>query len=166
MKRIVIALTLVLMCASLSAQMPPMPPEGPRPPMAPQAPRPPQAPQAPMPPGDPIERSLFPPELIMGHQEELHLTDAQRAGLRTEVVRLQTKVVDMQWQLSEEAEKLATMLRNAPVDEAKALEQADKVMSLEHDIKRLHLGTLIRIKNLLTKDQAAMLQDLRHRPQM
>ena len=164
MKRIGIALILVLASASLFAQMPPMPPEVPaRPPMPAQAPRP---PQPPMPPNDPIERSLFPPDLIMNHQEDLHLSDAQRSALRKEVVALQTKVVDMQWQLSEEAEKLATMLRNTPVDEAKTLEQSDKVMSLEHDIKRLHLGTLIRIKNLLTPEQAAKLQEFRRRPQM
>ncbi len=120
-------------------------------------------PQPPGPDQDPISRQLFPPELIMAHQDELNLQDKQRTALRAEVVKLQTKVVDLQWQLSEDAEKLSSMLKSPPIDEAKALEQADRVMSTEREIKRLHLGMLIRIKNLMTPEQVAKLQELRNR---
>lgn len=142
MKRFTMIATMLLACSSLFGQMPPRPPDQ-----------------------DPIGRLLFPPELIMSHQEELQLQDKQRAAIRAEIVKLQTKVVDLQFQLSDEAEHMATLLKATPIDEAKVLEQSDKVMSLERDIKRLHLGTLIRIKNALTAEQIAKLQELRRRPQ-
>jgi Spy/CpxP family protein refolding chaperone len=160
MKRAIVVAVMISMCGALYAQMPPMPPGPPgapgRPGMPPMPPNPPD--------GDRIGRELFPPEMIMGHSDELGLSDKQRAAFRAEVVKLQTKVVDMQWQLSEEAERLTSIIKATPIDEAKALEQSDKVMSLEHDIKRLHLGTLIRIKNLLTPDQIAKLQSMRRQP--
>ena len=157
MKRSLAAILLLCVCASAYAQMPPMPPGPPGrpgpPPMAPQPPPPPD--------GDRVGRELFPPEMIMGHADELGLKDAQRAILRAEVVKLQTKVIDMQFQLGDEAEKLASMLKASPIDEARALEQSDKVMSLEREIKRTHLGALIRIKNMLTAEQVLKLQAMR-----
>jgi Spy/CpxP family protein refolding chaperone len=124
-----------------------------------------QAPRAPARPdnNDPIARELFPPELIMGHQEEIQLQEKQRATIRVELTKLQTTVVDLQWQMSENAGKLAAALRATPVDEAKALDLADKVMNLERDIKRLHLTAVIRIKNVLTPEQIAQLREIRAR---
>jgi len=42
------------------------------------------------------------------------------------------------------------------------LQQADKVMALEHDIKKIQLTLLIRIKNTLTPEQIAKLRQLRN----
>ena len=40
-------------------------------------------------------------------------------------------------------------------------ELADKIMSLERDIKRVHLALLVRIKNALTAEQIARLEAVR-----
>lgn len=77
-------------------------------------------------------------------------------------MKVQTHFVEMQWQLSEESGKMATLLRAVPVDEAKVLEQADRVMAMERDIKRMHL-TMLRIRNLLTNEQRAKLEEIRRR---
>lgn len=122
-----------------------------------------QPPQPPRPDDDPVGRQLFPPEMIMGHQEELGLKEAQRTAIRTEVSKVQGHFVDLQWQLSAEAEKLAGLLRAMPIDENKVLEQADKVMALEREVKRMHLSMLIRIKNQLTPEQIGKLQEIRKR---
>jgi Spy/CpxP family protein refolding chaperone len=119
--------------------------------------------QPPAPNDDPIGRQLFPPEMVMGHQEELALQEKQRAAIRAEVVKVQTRFIDMQWQLSEDTEKMVNLLRGVPVDEAKVLEQADKLMTLERDVKKMQLSMLIRIKNLLTADQIAKLQEIRRK---
>ena len=119
--------------------------------------------QPPPPNDDPIGRQLFPPELVMGHQEEIGLQEKQRAAIRAEVVKVQTRFIDMQWQLSEESEKMVNLLRAVPIDEAKVLEQADKVMSQERDVKKMHLSMLVRIKNLLTTEQIAKLQEIRRK---
>ena len=119
--------------------------------------------QPPAPNDDPIGRQLFPPELVMGHQEELALQDKQRAAIRAEVVKVQTRFIDLQWQLSEDSEKMVNLLRAVPIDETKVLEQADKVMAVERDVKKMQLSMLVRIKNLLTPEQIARLQEIRRK---
>ncbi len=116
----------------------------------------------PPPPGpDPIGSRLFPPELIMGHQQELGIDDKQRDAIIAEVQALQKSVVPIQWQMQASAQELGKVLDAPRIDEARALAQADKVMGLERDVKRTHLGALIRIRNLLTDAQRAKLAALR-----
>ncbi|MDQ6802610.1 MAG: periplasmic heavy metal sensor [Acidobacteriota bacterium] len=111
--------------------------------------------QAPQPQDDPIGQQLFPPEMIMGQSQKLHLDDKQRATIKTEVQRAQSKFFDLQWEAKEAGDAMAQMLQQTPIDEARVLEQADKVMGYEREIKKIHLAMLIRIKNSLTKDQIA-----------
>jgi Spy/CpxP family protein refolding chaperone len=110
---------------------------------------------------DPFGRFLFPPELVMQHQGEIGLTDAQRTALSSAIQQAQGKFVDVQWKLSGEGEKLARLLQNAAVDEAQVLEQVDRILSLEREVKRAQMGLMIRIKNTLTAAQQAKLRELR-----
>ena len=119
--------------------------------------------QQPPPNDDPIGRQLFPPKIVMGHQEELGLQEKQRAAIRSEVHKVQSRFVDLQWQLSEDTEKMASLLRSTPIDEARVLEQADKVMAQEREVKKMQLSMLVRIRNLLTPEQIAKLQEIRRR---
>lgn len=110
---------------------------------------------------DPIGHLLFPPDLIMAHAQELGLQDKDRLTIKNEVQKAQSKFFDLQWQTKEESDKMVRLLQQSPADEAKILEQADRVMALEREIKRTHLGLLIRLRNLLTPDQQAKLQRMR-----
>jgi Spy/CpxP family protein refolding chaperone len=120
-------------------------------------------------PDDPFGRFLFPPELVMQHQGEIGITDAQRATLTTAVQQAQSKIVETQFKLSAEGEKLARLLQGArgvrtlppTIDEGQALEQVDRILSLEREMKRAQMTLLIRIKNALTPDQQAKLMQLR-----
>jgi len=118
--------------------------------------------QPPPPDGDPLAKYLIPPELVMAHSQEIGLSDAQSASIKNEVRKAQSKFLDLQWDMQEESGKMTQLLQQTPVDEAKALEHADKIMSLEHDIKRTQLTLLIRLKNILTPGQIAKLMSLRH----
>ena len=117
--------------------------------------------QQPNPGDDPIGRYLVPPDLIMGHSQELNLADKQRAAIKAEVQKAQSRFIDMQWDLKEESEKMVRFLQQTPVDEARVLEQADKVMALEHDIKKTQLSLLIHIRNLLTAEQMSKIEEIR-----
>ena len=117
--------------------------------------------QQPQPPDDPISKYLIPPELVMAHGQEIALTDAQSATIKSEVRKTQTKFLDLQWDMQEETSRMTQLLQQTPVDEAKVLERADKIMSLEREIKRAHLALLVRLKNLLTPAQIAKLKALR-----
>ena len=114
-------------------------------------------------PDDPIAKLLIPPELIMAHASEIALTDAQTAAIRNEVRQTQKKFIDLQWDMQDESGKMQQLLQQSPIDEAKVLERADKVMALEREMKRAQLALLVRLKNLLTPAQLAKLNALRGR---
>ena len=56
---------------------------------------------------------------------------------------------------------MVKLLQQSPADETKILEQADRIMALEREIKRAHLSLLVRIKNALTPEQIAKLESFR-----
>ena len=121
----------------------------------------PLAAQQPPPQDDPISRNLIPPDLVMSQSEQLGLSEKQRAAIKAEIQKVQTKLIDVQWDLQEQTGRMVQLLQQSPVDEAKVLEQADKIMALEREIKRSHLAMLIRIKNTLTAEQIGKLEAAR-----
>lgn len=123
-----------------------------------------QAPAQNRPPADPFSQWLFPPELVMQHQGEIGLQDAQRATLQSAIQQAQTKFVDVQWKLSAEGEKLGRLLQAAAPDETQVLEQVDRILGLEREMKRAQVALMVRIKNTLTPAQQAKLRELRGEP--
>jgi Spy/CpxP family protein refolding chaperone len=107
-----------------------------------------------------LEKNFFAPELIMQHQNAIGLTADQRTAIRAEMQRMMAEFTDLQWQESAETEAWETLVRQARPDEQKVLAQLDKLLNIENQIKRLHTGMLVRIKNLLTSEQQAQLQEL------
>jgi Spy/CpxP family protein refolding chaperone len=120
----------------------------------------PHPPDQPHPPHDPLAGNLFPPELVMQHRRELGLTDEQRAAIRQEALKASTRFTELQWQMQDEMETMASLMKGATVDEQKALAQLDKVLNIEREVKRTQLGLSIKIKNTLTAEQQMKLQDL------
>lgn len=110
---------------------------------------------------DPIARHLFPPDLIMAHQEDIGLQESQRAAIKGEVLKAQPRFLEWQWEMSEETQRMVALLRATPVDEQKVLAQADRIMALERNVKRTHLSLLIRLKNILTAEQITRLDRIR-----
>jgi len=92
---------------------------------------------------DPLARYLFPPELVMAHQQEISLTDRQQAAIQLAM---------------KEAQRL---VQPTSADEAKVLEQVDRVLTVEREIKHAQLTLMIRIKNQLTEQQQTALGKLR-----
>jgi Spy/CpxP family protein refolding chaperone len=112
-------------------------------------------------PQDPVAAALYPPELVMQHQRRLGLTAEQRKAITETVAALQAQVLDLQWRMQDEAQRLGELLGGPRVDATAALAQVDRVFDLERQIKRAHLTMLIRIKNTLTPEQQETLRGLR-----
>jgi Spy/CpxP family protein refolding chaperone len=112
------------------------------------------------PPDDPMRDVLFPPEVIMQHQQAVGLSDEQKNTLKTEVRQAQTKFTELQWTLQDEVERLVALLKQPKVDEKQAAAELDKVLAAEREIKRTQLMLLIRIKNNLTPPQQTQLREL------
>lgn len=178
MKSKVIWLCAILLAVGVAAfsQHPPQPAQthqpgqpGPRPDGAPQSAAPrqpgqPQQPHQPPHPPDPIAQNLFPPELVMQHRRELELTDEQKAAIKDEAIKASTRFNELQWQMQDEMETMATLVKGATVDEQKALAQLDKVLNIEREVKRTQLALAIRIKNRLTSEQQMKLHELQRNP--
>lgn len=107
------------------------------------------------------DSSIFSPDLIMSHQRELGLQDAQRATITNEMQNAQARFVELQWKMSGELERLQTLLKPPAADEAQVLEQIDRTLAVEREIRRTQVALLVRIKNTLTPSQQATLVALR-----
>src|SRR3989440_9131811 len=139
-------------CAFVSAQQPP-PGDGAGQQMQPRMPQPPD---------DPLADAMFPPEMIMQHARELNLTPEQKAFMRDEIQKTTTRFNDLQWQLQDAMEALHETMKANQVNEQQALAQLGKVLDAEREIKTLHMGMAIRIKNKLTPEQQMKLQLMRN----
>lgn len=117
--------------------------------------------QGPSPPPhhDPLAQFIFPPELVMQHQREIGLTNEQKTFLRGEIQRVTTRFNELQWQLQDAMEGLQGILKDSSVNEQQALAQLERILDTEREIKRLHIELAVRIKNKLTPEQQARLQE-------
>jgi len=120
-----------------------------------------QQPDRPPQPDDPLARVLFPPELVMQHQQDIALRPEQRAAITKAIQDFQNKVVDLQWRMQDQSQRLATLLEKPTVDPAAALAQVDEVLGVEREVKRAHITLLIQIKNTLSAEQQTKLAAVR-----
>lgn len=110
---------------------------------------------------DPFARYLFPPELVMANQQAINLTDRQRSAIQQAMKDAQGKFIDAQFKMSAEAEKLQRLLEGTSVDEAKILDQVDRVLAIEREVKHVQLTLMMKIKNQLTAEQQMTLTVMR-----
>jgi Spy/CpxP family protein refolding chaperone len=118
-------------------------------------------PHPPQPPPDPMAQFVFPPDLVMQHQREIGLTNEQKTFLRGEIQRVTTRFNELQWQLQDAMEGLQGIMKESSVNEQQALAQLERILDTEREIKRLHMELAIRIKNKLTPEQQARLQEFK-----
>ena len=110
---------------------------------------------------DPFARFLFPPELIMQHQGALELKESQREVLQIAIQEAQAQTLKMQWALAGEGEKLTKLLQADTLIEKEVLEQVDRILMTEREIKRAQMTLMIRIRNALTPAQQERLRQSR-----
>ena len=103
--------------------------------------------------GGPLERGLFPPELVLSNQIALGLSAEQITSIKKQVGDTHTRVLDVQVDLHRVTEQLQVALDAPKVDESAVLALASQAMDLEKQVKSAHLALMIRVKNLLTPDQ-------------
>jgi len=163
MKTMIVAVFAVafLFATVANAQQPVQPMHPPGAPGAPGADNlPPNHPHPPGPP-DPLAHLMFPPDMILNHARELNLTDEQKTFMRSEIQKATVSFQDLQWKLQDQVEQLHETMKSTSVNEQQALAQLDKVLDLEREIKRLHIGLAVRLKNRLTPEQQEQLHNMR-----
>jgi Spy/CpxP family protein refolding chaperone len=144
----IFAILLAAAVAALSQQ----PPQA----AQPGGPHPTQPPRGP----DPIAQNLFPPELIMQNRQALGLTEEQRSAIKDELMKASAKFNELNWQMQDEMETMGNLTKGTSVDEKLVLAELDKILNIEREVKRTQLTLSIRIKNKLTAEQQAQLQQM------
>jgi|SRR5215475_6552993 len=113
---------------------------------------------------DPLEAILFPPGLVMEHQQELGLTEEQKTFFKTELRQAGGRFMELQWQLQDEMEKMVELVKQDRVDESQTLAQLDKILNLEREVKRLQIALQVKFKNALSSEQQAKMREIRSKP--
>ncbi len=107
-----------------------------------------------------IGLGLYPPDLIMRHQQQLDITDGQRSTISQAVTAFQSEVSELQWNLQNGQQLLKQSLETSPINLEDSLAQAESVLAMESSFKLAHFRLLITIKNTLTDEQVATIDGL------
>jgi Spy/CpxP family protein refolding chaperone len=107
---------------------------------------------------DPFAGAFFPPELVLLASDRIALTSEQRGAFHARMEQIKPRSEELRAKLESETATLATLAKQEQVDEASLLAQLDKVLDVERELKHLHVGSAVAIKNLLTPEQQAKLR--------
>jgi Spy/CpxP family protein refolding chaperone len=91
---------------------------------------------------------------------EIGLDDAQKTAIKNEVMKVQGRFTDLQFELQGESEKMIRLLQEKPVDETKVLAEVDRILGIEKEVKKMQVALLVRIKNVLSPAQQAKLTEI------
>lgn len=112
---------------------------------------------------DPMGKAFFSPELVMQNQQAINLTEAQQNSLSKEMQSAQSEFMTLQWDLAKEHEKLKSLIEKEKPGETGVIEQLERMLAIENNIKKRQITLLIRIKNLLSHEQQEKLQQLKNK---
>ena len=107
---------------------------------------------------DVFKGKLFPPKIILQHQDGLELTKEQFTAIKAAVVEVQANVAEHEWDLREAYRNVLEELDKTPIDEARVMDFVDKALIAENNVKKEQVVMLIRLRNLLTEEQIAYLE--------
>lgn len=109
---------------------------------------------------DVFKGKLFPPNVILEHQDALGLSKEQFTAIRAAVVEVQANVAEHEWDLREAYQRVLAALDETPIDERKVLANVEKALLAENEVKKLQVAMLIELRNLLSAEQVEYLQSL------
>jgi Spy/CpxP family protein refolding chaperone len=95
---------------------------------------------------------LYPVELIRHFATELKLTDDQIKKIRKVSIDVSAEVENLKWDIEHEAKVLLDIVKDGGSKE-KVYAQMDNVFKYENKIKKKHVGLMIVLRDILTKNQ-------------
>jgi len=110
---------------------------------------------------DPMGDNFFSPELIMQNQQAIGLTEDQKTYIMSQIQEAQETFTKLNWSLQKEMETLVKLTSQNTADEKKVIEQLDKVLQVEEQVKKKQVTLMIRIKNKLTAEQQVKLKQIK-----
>jgi hypothetical protein len=104
-----------------------------------------------------FKMGLYPPDIIMRHQQQLGITNDQRSNISRAVKEFQSEVAELQWTMQNEQQLMRQSFSGYPIPTEEALTRAERVLGLESEFKLAHFRLLIATKNELTEKQIDMI---------
>lgn len=101
---------------------------------------------------------LFPPDVIMKHQQRLGITSGQRKSISEAVKDFQSEVAELQWTMQNEQQQFKQALSGYTIENKQALAMAEGLLKMESEFKLAHYKLLFAIKNELTEEQIDMIK--------
>lgn len=108
-----------------------------------------------------FQSELFSADLVLKYRSEIGLSTEQVTNVKKIYDSKISEFNSLKWDLDAALVAMNKNLASTKVDEKTAMEQMEKVMALEDQLKRIRLGMLITIKNELTASQQTQLKKLR-----
>ena len=109
---------------------------------------------------DPFAGAFFPPELVLMARDRIALTQEQQEAFRARVEKAQPRSDELRAKMERETAALAALVKQERVDETALIAQLDKVLDVEREVKHLHVGLAVAVKNLLTPEQQSKLREI------
>lgn len=106
---------------------------------------------------DMFQEYLYSADLVMKNRDKISLTDAQADKIKKIHSTNAADFSTLKWDLDAATEKLKNLLNQPKPDAAAVSKQMDLVLSLENQLKKKQLATLVAIKNELTENQQSEL---------
>jgi Spy/CpxP family protein refolding chaperone len=110
---------------------------------------------------DPLGETFFSPELIMQNQQAIGLSEEQKTYIMSQIQEVQETFTKLNWSLQKKMETLIKLTSQNTVDEKMVLEQLDKVLPIEEQVKKSQITLMVRIKNKLSAEQQAKLKQIK-----
>ena len=110
---------------------------------------------------DMFQEYLYSADLVMKNRDKISLTDAQADKIKKIHTTNAADFSTLKWDLDAATSKLKTLLNQPKPDAAAVSKQRDLVLSLENQLKKKQLATLVAIKNELTQTQQTDLRKIK-----
>jgi hypothetical protein len=102
---------------------------------------------------------VYPPRVILRRAQDVGLTPDQASKIRQEVLSTQVRSVDLLAKIEHAKLEVARALAAEKVDEKAADAQIDEAARAGAELHKLHLGSLLRVRALLTPEQRQKLDE-------
>lgn len=112
-------------------------------------------------PRDVLSEHFFTADLILNNVDLIELSDKQATSINAITEAMKKKIPVVEAELKAQMNELGKKLEGTTVDQEVVLKQLDNVLKQERQIKRIHLISLIKIREMLTTKQQTALKSIR-----
>jgi len=102
---------------------------------------------------------IFPPQMLIRRAQKIGLTPDQVAKIRQEMLSTQARSVDLRAKLEHAKIDVARLLSSEKVDEHAVDVAVDEAGKVEAEMRKIHVGAMLRVRALLTPEQRQKLDE-------